>query len=229
MTIAQFRNIEVAGRNVRPDYRVTVDRQKALRFGDDVCFDTWLHREHLRCDLRDEWMSRGWLALCIEPPARMQWIVWVIAQMFKELVNVVKARVGKRRGNTGKRVVARIAVVLDVKTQAEQQPLGHLDPKAVVSPYGLLTLVGDQLDDVLDVLDFVRRPNADAVERVQAYARTVGRRRLELVDALAEPTMLRAGRTPSRRLCPDLAFEVMNDGRALPRKQRRDDQADGFT
>src|ERR1700729_3982051 len=145
-------------------------------------------------------MSRGWLALCIEPPARMQRIVWVIAQMLKELVNVVKARVGKRRGHTGKRVVAWIAVVLDVKTQTEQQPLGHLDPEAVVSPYGLLALVGDQLDDVLDVLDFVRRPDADAVERVQSNARTVGRRRLELVDALAEPAMLRARSAPSRRL-----------------------------
>src|SRR5580692_12007980 len=173
-------------------------------------------------------MSRCWLALCIEPPARMQWIVWVVAQMLKELVNLVKARVGKGRGHAGKRVVAWIAIMLDVKTQAEQQPLGHLDPEAVVSPYGLLAFVGDQLDDVLDVLDFVRRPDANAVERVQPYTRTIGRRRLELVDALAEAAILRARRAPSRRFCPDLAFEVVNDGRALPRKQRRDDQADGF-
>src|SRR6202042_1549805 len=200
MTIAQLRNIEVAGGNVRCNDRVTVDRQKALGFGDDVCLDARLHREHLRRDLRDEWMSRGWLALRIEPPARMQRIVWVIAQVLKELVDVVKVRVGKRRGHTGKRVIARIAVVLDVETQAEQQPLGHLDPEAVVSPYGLLALVGDQLDDVLHVLDFVRRPDANAVERVQPYTRTIGRRRLEFVDALAEPAMLRARSAPSRRL-----------------------------
>src|SRR5580700_7203849 len=142
-------------------------------------------------------MSRGWLALCIEPQPRMYWIVWVVAQMLKELVNVVKARVGKGRGHAGKRVVAWIGVVLNMKTQAEQEPLGHLDPEAAVAPYGLLALVGDQLDDVLDVLDFVRRPYADAVERVQPYARAVGRRRLELVDALAEPAMLRARSAPS--------------------------------
>ena len=49
--------------------------------------------------------------------------------------------------------------MLDVQAQPEQEPLGHLDPEAVVAADRLLALVGDQLDDVLNVLDFVLRPD----------------------------------------------------------------------
>ena len=122
----------------------------------------------------------------------------VAAQVLEERVEVVEARVGQHCRDARKRVVVRIGIMLDVQAQPQQEPLGHLDPEAVVAADRLLALVGDQLDDVLNVLDFVLRADPDAIEGVQVHARTVGRRRLELVDALAQAALL----TVLRRASP---------------------------
>jgi len=56
--------------------------------------------------------------------------------------------------------------MLNVQAQTEKEPLRHLDPEAVITSNRRFAFVGDELDDVLDVLHFVFRPDANSIERV---------------------------------------------------------------
>ena len=115
----------------------------------------------------------------------------VAAEVLEELVEIVEARIGEHRGNARERVVLGVGIMLDVQAESDQQPLRHLDPEAVVAAHRLFAFVRNELDDVLNVLDFVVRSDADSVEWVQVDAGTISRRGLKLVDALAQAAVLR--------------------------------------
>ena len=78
----------------------------------------------------------------------------------------------------------------------------------------------ERMDDVDAVLDFIRRVQADFVERVETRA-ALGADGIELDDRLAEHVFAVAGRE-----AVDFALDVDEDRRFLPREPRRRDEAD---
>ena len=123
-------------------------------------------------------------------------------------------RVGEEVGDASERLV-RLGVE-HVQDRADQQRVAGLLP--VVPPLQRALGIDQDVGDVLDVADFPFAA-ADLEQRIVGGARRVGR--IEQQHA-AEP------RPPAGGQRPVLALDVVDDRRAGPGQQRRDDETDAL-
>jgi hypothetical protein len=123
-------------------------------------------------------------------------------------------RVGQEGHDASKGLV--LLGIKDVNDRADQQRMARLLPMiaAVERAFG----IDEDVGDVLDVADLVRAaPYLD--QRIVARRAGVGRIKQEAVREAA---------TPAGGQLPILALDVVDDGRARPTEQPRDDKADAL-